>query len=232
MLRLAACLFMAIVSCAVPLRGGDNVPPPGYQALFNGRDLAGWKGQVDPNKRKKLDAKGLVAAQKTADERMKTHWKVEQGVLVFDGKGDNLCSVEDYGDFEMLVDWKILKSGDSGIYLRGNPQVQIWDPDEPKYKTLGAPRGSGSLWNNSNKKNERWPLVRADKPIGEWNQFKITMVGEKVTVLLNDKLVVKETVMENFWEKGKPIPPTGSLELQNHGNTLYFKNIFVKRLGK
>ena len=65
------------------------------------------------------------------------------------------------------------------------------------------------------------------------NRFRIRMVGEKVTVYLNDKLVVKETVMENLWDKGaKPIPATGSIELQNHGNTLYFKNIYVKRLGK
>ena len=59
---------------------------------------------------------------------MRAHWKVVDGVLVFDGKGRSLCTAKDYANFEMLVDWKITPHGDSGIYLRGSPQVQIWDP--------------------------------------------------------------------------------------------------------
>ena len=87
----------------------DNSPPAGFAALFNGRDLSGWKGLVeDPPKRAKMSAAELAAAQKIADQRMRDHWKVENGALVFDGKGDSLCTAKDYGDFEMLVDWKIL----------------------------------------------------------------------------------------------------------------------------
>jgi hypothetical protein len=205
----------------------DNTPPKGFVALFNGTDLTGWKGLVaDPPKRAKMTPEQLAEAQKTADEKAKAHWKVDNGVIVFDGKGDSLCTDKDYGDFELYVDWKILKDGDSGIYLRGSPQVQIWDPD---CKPAGG-LGSGGLYNNQ--KNPSKPLLKADKPIGEWNTFYIKMVGDRVTVKLNGKLVVDNVVLENYWERDKPIYPTGQIELQNHGNLLYFKNIYIKELPK
>jgi hypothetical protein len=197
----------------------DNTPPEGFVALFNGKDLTGWKGLVgSPKSRATMKPDQLAAAQKKADESMRAHWKVEDGALVFDGKGQSLCTAKDYGDFELWVDWKILPHGDSGIYLRGSPQVQIWQ----------NPVGSGGLYNNQ--KNPRNPLKVADKPVGEWNRFYIKMVGEKVTVKLNDVLVVDNVVMENYWEREKPIYPTGQIELQNHGNTLWFKNIYIREL--
>jgi hypothetical protein len=203
----------------------DNTPPEGFTALFNGKDLTGWKGLVaNPPARAKMSPEKLAEAQKKADERMRAHWKVVDGALVFDGKGDSLCTAKDYGNFEMYVDWKILKNGDSGIYLRGSPQVQIWDPDSPSAKGLG----SGGLYNNQ--KNPSGPLLKADNPIGQWNTFYIKMVGDRVTVKLNGKLVVDNVVLENYWERNKPIYPTGQIELQNHGNTLYFKNIYVREL--
>ncbi len=191
----------------------------GFTPLFNGKDLTGWKGLVaDPIKRAKMTPEQLAAAQAKADESMRAHWKVEDGALVFDGKGQSLCTAKDYKDFEMLVDWKILPKGDSGIYLRGSPQVQIWD----------HPLGSGGLYNN--KKNPSNPLVAADKPVGEWNTFRIKMVGEKVTIHLNDKLVVDNVTLENYWDRKHPIFPTGQIELQNHGNTLWFRNLFIREL--
>ncbi|MGQ9504780.1 MAG: 3-keto-disaccharide hydrolase [Thermogutta sp.] len=204
--------------------GEDNVPPPGFVALFNGKDLTGWKGLVgNPVTRAKMSPEELAKAQEEADKRMREHWSVQDGVLVFDGKGSNLCTAKDYGDFELLVDWKILPHGDSGIYLRGSPQVQIWDPAD-------HPEGSGGLYNNKIHPNK--PLKCADKPVGEWNRFRIRMVGERVSVWLNGELVVDNVVMENYWERDKPIYPTGSIELQNHGNTLYFKNIFIRELSE
>ena len=200
-------------------RSADNVPPEGFKALFNGKDLDGWKGLVgDPKIRAKMTPEQLAEKQKEADARAQTHWKVVDGVLVFDGKGKSLCTVKDYGDFEFYVDWKIKPKGDSGIYLRGSPQVQIWD----------RPEGSGGLYNNQD--NPSKPGKNADNPVGEWNTFYIKMVGDRVTVKLNGELVVDNVVMENYWERDKPIYPTGQIELQNHGNTLYFKNIYVREI--
>jgi hypothetical protein len=191
-------------------------------ALFNGKDLTGWKGLVgDPKSRAAMTPDQLAEAQKKADDSMRAHWKVVDGALEFDGKGESLCTAKDYGDFEMYVDWKIKPKGDSGIYLRGSPQVQIWDP-------AMWPVGSGGLYNNQ--KNPSQPLKTADKPIGEWNSFRIKMVGEKVSVWLNGELVVDDVVLENYWERDKPIYPTGQIELQNHGNNLWFKNIYLREI--
>ncbi|HOT51573.1 MAG TPA: DUF1080 domain-containing protein, partial [Candidatus Hydrogenedentes bacterium] len=129
MYKMMVVIGVAIVLSA-PFAGAQEIEAPeGFVPLFNGKDLTGWKGLVaDPEKRAKMSPDELAAAQKAADEKMRAHWRVENGVLVFDGKGDSLCTAKDYGDFELLVDWKIEKGGDSGIYLRGSPQVQIWDP--------------------------------------------------------------------------------------------------------
>ncbi len=209
------------------LRAADNVPPAGFEALFNGKDISGWKGLVEtPPKRAKMSSADLAAAQNKADDEMRKHWKATDGVLVFDGKGKALCTAKDYADFEMFCDWKIEADGDSGIYLRGSPQVQIWDPAS---KTAGGV-GSGGLFNNQ--KNPSKPEGVADKPIGQWNSFRIRMLGDHVTVWLNDKKVVDNVVMENYWERDNPIYPTGQIELQNHGSTLYFKNIYLKELSQ
>ena len=204
--------------------GADNVAPPGFRALFDGKTLANWKGLVSPDKgppgRAAMDAAQLAAAQAAADDKMRAHWRVQDGTLVFDGGGDSLCTAEEFEDFELWVDWKIAKAGDSGIYLRGSPQVQIWD----------HPLGSGGLYNNQKPENPSGPLAVADRPVGEWNRFKIVMVGEKVTVFLNDVLVVHATTLENYWQRELPIYPRGQIELQNHGNTLWFRNVFVREL--
>jgi hypothetical protein len=212
----------AVTAMTESSQAADNTPPEGFVALFNGKDLTGWKGLVgNPKTRSTMTPDALAAAQEKADAAMREHWRVEDGVLVFDGKGKSLCTAKDYGDFEMFVDWKILPNGDSGIYLRGTPQVQIWDASK-------RTEGSGGLYNNKN--NPSKPLKCADHPVGEWNTFRIKMVGDKVTVWLNGELVVDNVVMENYWERDKPIYPTGQIELQNHGNTLYFKNIYIKEI--
>lgn len=211
----------------LPKKSEDNTPPAGFTALFNGKDLTGWKGLVsDPPKRAKMPPAELAAAQAKADQKAGDHWKAVDGVLVFNGKGDSLCTAKDYADFELFVDWKIEEKGDSGIYLRGTPQVQIWDPN------VGGPNpkkiGSGGLYNNQ--KNPSGALKNADKPVGQWNTFRIVMVGEKVHVFLNGEMVVNNTTLENYWERDKPTYPSGQIELQNHGNSLYFKNIYVREI--
>lgn len=224
---LLACGVLSVRAAEV-----DNTPPPGFMALFNGHDLAGWKGLLaspydNPIRRAALSPEELAAKQQEADKDMRAHWKVESGEIVFDGKGRSLCTLKNFASFELLVDWKIPPHGDSGIYLRGSPQVQIWDPftDGAKYNTKV---GSGGLYNNQ--KNPANPLKLADKPIGEWNRFRITMIGDKVTVFLNGELVADNVVLENYWDRNRPIFPTGQIELQNHGDKLWFKNIYIKEL--
>jgi HEAT repeat protein len=199
----------------------------GFVPMFNGKDLTGWQGLVEnPIKRAKMTPEELKTKQIGADEKARSNWSTRDGMIVFNGAGDNLCSIKDYGDFEMLVDWRITKDGDSGIYLRGSPQVQIWDPARTD---VGAEVGSGGLYNNQ--KNPSKPLVFADNPVGEWNTFRITMVGEKVTVYLNGIKVVDDVTMENYWDRKLPIFARGAIELQAHGTNLMFRDIYVREIG-
>jgi hypothetical protein len=200
----------------------DRLKQGGFVPLFNGLNLDGWKGLVaDPPKRAKMTADELKKAQAEADDIMRSHWSVADGVLAFDGKGESLCTARDFADFEMLVDWKIDKGGDSGIYLRGSPQVQIWDP-------TANPEGSGGLYNNQ--KGPSKPLEKADRSVSGWNSFRIIMIGERVTVYLNDRMVVDNTILENYWERDKPIYSTGQIELQAHGNPLWYRNIYIREI--
>ena len=224
-MRTLLCVALAAVVSlgAIGAAGAaDNAPPEGFVALFNGKDLTGWKGLVgNPKTRAEMTPDQLAKAQEKADEVMRAHWKVIDAALEFDGKGRSLCTAKDFGDFELYVDWKIKPHGDSGIYLRGTPQVQIWDLNDHK-------EGSGGLFNN--KTHPSKPLVCADNPIGQWNTFYIKMVGDKVVIKLNGKLVVDNVVLENYWERDEPVYPTGQIELQNHGNTLWFKNVYIREL--
>ena len=207
---------------AVDSTGTSTQIPEGFTALFNGVDLSGWKGLVaNPVKRAQMSTAELAAAQTEADQMMREHWHVINGILCFDGKGHSLCTGKDYRSFELLVDWKIGPDGDSGIYLRGSPQVQIWDP-------LTNPVGSGGLYNNQI--GSSIPLQVADNPVGQWNRFRIIMQGRYVTVYLNKRLVVDHVILENYWERDKPIYATGQIELQAHNSPLYFKNIYIREL--
>ncbi len=198
----------------------------GFYTMFNGKDLTGWKGLVDnPVKRRLMHPDSLSKKQIKADEIMRKGWYAKDGELHFTGHGDNLCSMKDYQDFEMYVDWKIESMGDAGIYLRGSPQVQIWDIANLK---VGANVGSGGLYNNQ--KNPSKPPKVADNPIEEWNTFKIIMRGERVTVFLNGELVVDNVILENYWDRKIPIFIKDAIELQAHGNHIVYRDIYVKEL--
>ena len=198
----------------------------GFVSLFNGKDLTGWKGLVaNPIARGKMSEAELAAAQQKANESMKTDWIIKDGLLIFTGHGDNLCTEKQYGDMEMYVDWKITEKGDAGIYLRGTPQVQIWDTSR---REVGAQVGSGGLYNNQ--KNQSKPLLVADNKVGEWNTFHIIMKGDKVTVYLNGILVTDNISLENYWDRKLPLFTKEQIELQAHGTYVAYRNIYLREL--
>ena len=211
----------------------QTAPPAGFTPLFNGKDLAGFRGGDTFDHRKLLampDAERAAQIAKWTDS-MKAHWRVENGELINDGTGSYATTEKDYGDFELLVEYKTVPTGDSGIYLRGVPQVQIWDSTEKAKFNIGADKGSGGLWNNSPGAPGKDPLVLADKPFGEWNKFRIVMVGARVSVWLNDKLVVDHATMENYYDRATPVPARGPIELQTHGAEIRWRNVFLREIG-
>ncbi|GAB4146401.1 MAG: hypothetical protein Tsb009_19050 [Planctomycetaceae bacterium] len=221
-------------------------PPPkdvaptarGFRSLYTGLDLQGWK----PN------------------PGHQGHWRPTDWILSYDGKSEatprsekNLWSEKEYGDFELICDWRftgkpvkkkvpvilpsgdyaknkdgsrkmieILDAGDSGIYLRGNSksQVNIWC----------WPIGSGEVYGYRNDAKQPaevrkgvTPLLKADNPIGRWNRFHITMKGDRLTVVLNGKTVIKNARLPN-------VPARGRIALQHHGDPIQFANIYIREL--
>jgi len=208
--------------------------PAGFTTLFGGGQKCldkNWKGVTTQEKfdrpavRQAATPEKRAEMQKIADRQKNEHWRVRDGALFFDGfqGGYSLATAKDYKDFEMWVDWRILSvQGDSGLYLRGCPQVQIWDA----HNQWGI--GSGGLYNN--KKNPDKALCIADRLVGSWNTFHITMKGERVTVELNGVKVVDDTVLENYFDRSRAIYAMEQIELQCHGDPLEFKNIFIREL--
>jgi len=216
-------------------------PPAGFTPLFNEKDLTGFRGGDTYDHRKLLslpdDQRAAQIAKWTASMREvnpttgKAHWYVEGTELVNDGFGAYATTEKDYGDFELLVDYKTVPLADSGIYLRGVPQVQIWDYTEKAKFNLGADKGSGGLWNNSPGAPGKDPRVLADKPFGEWNHFRILMVGARVSVWLNGKSVVDHALLENYYDRKQPIPVRGPIQLQTHGGEIRWRNIHIREIG-
>jgi len=221
--------FLAWQSARMP----QPLVPSGFTPLFNGTDLAGWRGRphLDPAAEAALPAADRTAKQAEWNADLARHWKVEGGEIVSDGEGVFLTTDRDYGDFELHVEWLLPDAcADSGIYLRGNPQVQIWDPDCERDLKHGGDKGSGGLWNNPGDTPGRFPLVRADAPTGQWNTMRIRMQGDRVAVVLNGRLVVDDAPLANFFAKGQPLPATGPIQIQTHGAPMRVRNVCLREL--
>ena len=230
-------LSLLLFSHVIVLNGK---PPKGYTALFNGKNLDGWWGlkTEDPEKWLALPKDKFKAKWETSQKDIQKHWRVENGILINDGEGLFLSTEKNFQDFELRLEYKTIAGADSGIYLRGVPQVQIWDTTEAggKWK-IGANKGSGGLWNNGPAGSPgRDPLQYADKPFGQWNNFHITMRGDLVTIYLNGKLVVHRVPLINYWDrktplnKRKPLISKGPIQLQTHGGEIRWRNIYIKEL--
>ncbi|QEG42379.1 3-keto-disaccharide hydrolase [Roseimaritima ulvae] len=212
-----------------PLTHAADSADDGWEKLSGGNDLSQWHGMPNLDPRK---YEGTSDEQKAKwNQEVAEHWSIDGDVIVNDGHGAYLTTNEDYGDIELRLKYKTVARADSGIYLRGTPQVQIWDyTDEGKF-AIGSNKGSGGLWNNAKGAPGKDPLVLADKPFGEWNDVRIIQVGSRTSVWLNDKLVVDHALMHNYWDRSLPMFPTGPIQLQTHGGEIQWRDVQVRRIG-
>ena len=230
---LAALVACALCTTAAAQEQQLNVPPAGFTALFNGRDTAGWHGMTttSPEVLAAMSPDERAAMKAKDTEEALQHWRVEDGELVNDGYGPYLTTDKEYGDIELIIEYKTVPQADSGIYLRGTPQIQIWDYTDESQFSAGADKGSGGLWNNSPGAPGKDPLVLADKPFGQWNRFHIRQIGACTTVHLNGQLVVDNVRMENYWNRERPLYALGPVQLQTHDGEIRWRNIFVREIG-
>ncbi|MFM9961440.1 MAG: family 16 glycoside hydrolase [Planctomycetaceae bacterium] len=227
-------LILILVSSIVgTAHAAEPTPPAGFRALFNGKDLVGWYG-LNPHSVEKLTGEKRETALKQMRDEFASHWRIENSELVNDGHGPYATPDAELGDLELLIEYKTVAKADSGIYLRGLSQVQIWDISQPslhKAPDRNPNRGSGGLFNNLPRTPGRDPLVVADKPFGDWNSFRIRQIGVRTWVWLNEQLVVDDAVMQNYANRSQPLPARGPIHLQTHGGEIRWRNIFVRDIG-
>ncbi len=225
---------VALTTSLASLYAADPKPPKGFRTLFNGQDLAGWYG-CNPHESEKLTGEKKEANLEQQRAEFAKHWKVEDGELVNVGTGPYATTEEDFGDIELMIEYKTVTGADSGIYLRGTPQVQIWDKNQkfnPKNANRKPHQGSGGLFNNAPNTLGRDPIALVDKPFGQWNTLKIRQIGARTWVTLNTRLVVEGAVMENYWDRSKPLAAKGPIMLQTHGGEIRWRNIFLREIGE
>jgi hypothetical protein len=155
-----------------------------------------------------------------ADPQALAHWSVDEGVLRSDGQGSTLATDRHFRNVELRLDWRAPAGSSGGVYLRSRPRVAIADP-------AAGNEGSGGIGTNKEASNK--PTSRADKPAGEWNTFRIQIVGDAVTVHLNDQLVTENVRMENAFDSSRRLPTNGRIELEAKG-PIEFRNIFLRNL--
>jgi hypothetical protein len=205
-----------------PAANINNATEAGFKPMLDGESLDGWTSKKPE------------------------HWQLKNGVLVYDGKGDNLWTEKSFKDFTMVFDWRwsapgppmerpiidrngnstgtkvVVEELDSGVYLRGavDSQVNLWN----------WPVGSGEVWGyRTNLKLPQeiragvTPSMKADRPVGEWNRMMITMQGEKLTVVLNGLTVIDQASLPG-------VKAEGPIALQHHGSPIDFANLWIKEL--
>ena len=230
-------------------RAADNEAPEGFVSLFNGKDFAGWTVPAGDNGHWKIidgaidyDAQSEAPGDKSlwfnrefSDFVLRVDWRIKETPYI----NPNVPYILPDGTHARDIHGKEMKmalpDSDSGVFLRGSGtyQVNIWC----------WPIGSGEMYGI--RMNQKMPAevraavtprTQADKPVGEWNNFEITVRGSTVTVVLNGKTVLPGAQIPN-------LPATGRIAFQHHGgkrdgkwtgppSLVQFKNVFVKELEK
>jgi len=245
-LRKELLLLGAIAFVAAAGQAAEN---DGFVPLFNGRDLVGWKIPEGDNGHWKVvdvlidyDAqseasgeKSLVSEKEFADYILRAEWRIKETPYI----NPNVPYILPDGTHAKDVNGKELKlslpDSDSGIYIRGSAthQVNIWC----------WPIGSGEMYGVRmdqkrpiEMRSAVTPRTQADKPVGQWNTFEITVRGQTVTVVLNGKTVLPGATLPD-------LPARGPVVLQHHGgkrdgkwssppSLVQFRNIAVKELSR
>jgi hypothetical protein len=194
---LAGLTFLVPLATAEGL--SDEEKSAGFALLFNGKDLTGWR---------------FTGSDESPPKTLPENWKVEEGVIKVTGGGSpHLATAEKYGDFELRLEWRGVKDKyNSGLFIRSKPDLGA--------NQLNLARGSEGAFIGG-KVDGAKAVGDLQKPPGEWNEWRIVAVAEKLTFYCNGQLA---------WEATGLKPAEGHIGLQAEGAPLEFRNIRLRKI--
>lgn len=224
----ATALLLGIFCLAASAADNQLTPQEqadGWQLLFNGQDLTQWRNY-----------------QQTG---LKPQWQVQQGAMVLTGKGGgDILTRQQYQQFELQLEWKIAEAGNSGVFVLVDesgkyiyshaPEIQILDNERHADNQLASHR-SGSLYDMVA------APASAQKPAGQWNQLKIRLKQQQLTIWQNQQQTADIQINGPEWQQllasskfanwpGFAKADRGHIGLQDHGDQVWFKNIKIREL--
>ena len=200
MMRSIAIAMTAALIAASPAFAAAECCAPGWKELFNGEDLEGWKN---------------------ARPGESLRWFVEDGTLTNNPDDKDIATTESFQDFDLMLEYKTVPKGNSGVYLRGRIEIQVLD----SYGRTEIGTGDdGGIY------GQHAPLVNASRPPGEWSRLEVTFVGDTLTAKLNGKLIHDNVKITEVTGGALPggVKDPGPLMLQGDHGKVWYRNIFIR----
>lgn len=195
-----------------------------FDLLFNGRDLQGWYGGLDPTRQaESSSAKAKAVNRRISDLNMNTHWTIAGGALVHDGQGSDIFSESEYGDVELSLEYRVETGATGGVLPFGLPGVVVQDRDT---RGNDLRLGSGGLHDGNS--FYKAPSKYADRFAGAWNHMRIILAGGRAHVFVNDDLVVKNVAFKNPNLPRTPLPKMGPIGLASGWGTASYRSIYAR----
>ena len=196
----------------------------GWQLLFDGNSLEGWRGYNS--------------------EFMPTGWSVENGMLTRTGPGGDIITEQQFGDFELYLEWLVGPGGNSGVLVRaveGQEEVYHGAPEMQILDDAGHPDGRSPLTSAGSNYGLHGAPRGIVKSAGEWNSSRIVVVNNQVEHWLNGDKVVEYELGSADWlrrvanSKFAQWPAygrasRGHIGIQDHGDRVSFRNLKVREL--
>jgi hypothetical protein len=241
-LAVLAPLTIAAFAAEAPPAAGKGAAPDvvvarskGTNQLTKKERAAGWTSLFDG---KTLDAWRLFKGEAP------TNWAAEDGTIAWKGDGGDLTTKEQFGDFELSLEWKISPGGNSGVMFHVSEAPKFPWETGPEMQILDdSHHGDGK--NASTAAGANYALHAAEgkklKPVGQWNQARLVVKGDKVEHWLNGKKIVSYTMWDEAWKAkvaaskfakmpGYGMQKSGHIVLQDHGNPVWFRNVKLRSL--
>lgn len=196
----------------------------GWKLLFDGTSLGGWRSYKS--------------------ETPPSGWRASAGELIRDGEGGDLMTTEQFGDFELSLEWKVSKNGNSGIIYRATTEGPSPWSTGPEFQILdnaGHADGKSPLTSAGSNYAVNPPVKDVTKPVGEWNSIRLIAKGNRIEHWMNGVKLLEYEVSSPDWEarveasKFATMPgygraKRGHIVLQDHGDVVAYRNIKIRPL--